>query len=324
MPELFIGRKTSILIGKESTWGTKASSFVSVPVTEFNFNQQDEFVKDNSAVGVIDENSKSRIVKKWSEPNIGGILTDKLAGWLLLSALGSNSPSADDPEAGVNTHSLSRLNTNAHPSFTIIFKDDVHVKMCTGCRLNTLELLSEEGDFARFNATFVGKYPQTTTETPSYVEENDFLPKHRVVKLASNVAGLTGASGIDVRSVKINFEKNAEPYFGGSDNPTKIVNKQFNVNGDMTVAFENETYYDLVANNTQQAVLFELTNTDKTIGSSSNPSIAVTLTRATLESWVKEAGLDDIVVQTFGFQGEYDPSAGSQVTAQLINTQASY
>lgn len=321
-----IGRTTQIYIGKETTFGTKASSFIALPVRDFNFNPQQEFAKDNSVIGRIEENVSSIVTKQWSEPTFGGLVLDKAFGHLLLMALGVVSTTADSPEAGVNTHAFSVKNDNNPISYTIIFKDAVQTKMVTGAVLNTLETSSEDlADYVTYTASFFGKFPTTTTQTETYVAENIFAPKFTTIKLASALSGLDAAAAISLEAAKLTIEKNVEAEYSiGNVEPTAIFNKQFNVFADMTALFEDETYYDIFEAGTKKAVRFELENTDVTIGAATNPKVTIDLAKCSLEDFGKEAGADEKVVQTFALRGEYSLTDGKAIQASLINTQTSY
>lgn len=322
MTNAHIGRKTKVLIGRESTWGTKASAFLEVPRGDGNENPKVQYVKDEGSIGRIETVHRNRVLHKWSEPQISGVLTDTLAGHLILAALGTSGVSADDPDTGSNTHSFTMQNDNAHDAFTLIYEDDVRTVMCNGCRLQSIEF-SLEDDFVRFSANFVGKYPADTTESYSYTEENVFLPSHRTVKIASAIAGLSGASATVVDSLKFTIEKNVSPYFGGSVEPQQIVNKNFAVGGDFSATFEDETIYDLASAGTNQAMLVSLVNSDVTIGVAANPTIQFQFNRVSLEDWGKDDANDDIVKQNIAFMGEYKQADGALMTATVINEQSS-
>lgn len=321
MTNAHIGRKMKVLIGRESTWGTKASSFLEVPRGDGNEAPKVQYVKDEGAIGRIETTHRSRVLHKWAEPEISGVLTDTLAGHLLLAMLGSSAVSADNPDTGSNTHTFTMQNDNAHDSFTLIFDDGVRVVMVTGARLQSLEVMLED-DFVKFNAKFFGKYPADTTQAYSYTEENVFLPSHRTIKMASAIAGLAGASATVVDSFKFTAEKNITPYFGGSVEPLQIINKNFAVVGDFTATFEDETLYDLASAGTTQAILVTLANTDVTIGVAANPTIEFQFNRVSLEDWAKDDANDDIVKQTMGFSAEYKQADGALMSATVINEQS--
>lgn len=322
MSPLFIGRKKQILIGKESTYGTKASTFFEIPVGEGNLNPKVEYRKDDSAIGRIETISRSQIARKWSEPQINGVLGDKIAGLLMLAAFG-NVSTGSALETTVYPHSFSVLNNNQHPSFTIIEIDDVGTKMTTGNVLNSLEFMSED-DFIRFNASFIGQVVETTTESPTWVEENSFVPKHRILKIAADTSGLAAADNTLVEQFRINFEKNAEAYFGGAEEPQRVINKNLNISGDLTATYEDTTLYDFFDGDTKRAISLGFTNTEVTIGSTLNPEVEIVLNRCMIEEWAKDSGSDDIVRQTMGFTAEYVMADGEMATGSVQNEQASY
>lgn len=320
-----IGRKMMVGIGKETTYGTKASSITWLPVEEYDLGKKIEYVKNESSIGRIENQIDSDVSKKWAEPSLKGIVFDKSIGLALLGALGVVSTSADTPEVGVNTHAFTVKNDNDPISFTLVFKDDISTQMITGAIVNNFELDASIGEYVKSNISFIGKFPASTTDTPSYTDENEFLTNHLTVKFADTQSGLDAASAITVESAKITINKNAEAYHAvGSADLNKAINKNLECNGDFTMLYEDATYDNLWSAGTKKAIRFELTNSDVTIGSSSNPKLTIDFNQCNFEEWNRENGLSDIIKQTLGFVAEYKTGDSKMIGATLINTETSY
>jgi len=316
------GSIKQILIGKETTFGTKASTFFELPVKDFNLNPKVTYRKDDSAIGRIEAFNRSQISQKWSEPTIQGILGSETIGLFLEGVFGQLT-TGSALETTVYPHTLEVLNSNCHPSYTIIEIDAKGIQMATGCVLNTFEITSDE-DFVQFSANFIGKTPEATTATPNWAEESSFVPKDRVFKLATNVAGLPGATSIALEQCRLSFNKNAEAYFGGLEEPQAIINKRLTIEGDLTSAYSSVDLRTVFEDGTKQALLLEFENNDVLIGTTLHPKFSFTLERVLLEDWSKDSPNDDIEKQTMGFTAEYVMSSGKAISGEVQNLTSSY
>jgi len=320
-----IGRLDAAGIGKELPKGTAVTPTYWLDTKSAKLNPKIASIKDESARGRIETPFHSDIAKKWSEPELGGIVYDRSFGLLLLAALGSVSTTADSPEAGVNTHTFSVKQDNDHPALTIVGKDGVGTKAAPYAVLNTLSIEANAEQYAEFSATFIAKALTDATETVSRISENRFVPDHISVKIADDLSSLDSASAITVKNCKLNIEKNPEAsYKLGSKEPEAINNGTFRVTGDLELKYEDETYFDLFEARTTKALRLTLENTDVTIGSASNPSITIDLARVVLEEWDRSNDLDGLPTQTIGFEAEFSVDDGEMISAVLVNTATSY
>lgn len=314
-----IGRKTIIGIGKESTFGTKASSITYFPVESFDPAVRTEVVREQGIFGRKESSlSGVCVAKKWSEPSIEGIVYDEIVGHILMGALGT------DTKTGLAipyTHAFSSNNSSI-PSYTIIWKDGAMTKMITGAVLSSLELTQETGGFLMYSVSFVGKSPADTTETPGITAENKFCSKFAGVKIEDDVASLAGGTVIGAESFSLSVQKNAEAkYKFGSNEPSEIYDKQMEITGEFTLGMADDTYLDLQSAGTQKALQFETINTEVTIGTG-NPEFKVVLDAIDIQEWTRNGGKDERVTQTCGFTASYDLSASKAITITLKNSEA--
>lgn len=89
MSEAYIGRRSAIGLGKETTHGTKAPVEVWIPKESWLLNPSFEEAQDTSWYGVIDEVYDSFTTKNSSSCNLSGIVRDDFIGYLLLGAMGT-------------------------------------------------------------------------------------------------------------------------------------------------------------------------------------------------------------------------------------------
>lgn len=322
-----IQRLVDVGLGRETTRGTaEADADFWVPKIDFDFTPTVDVAVDSSGLGVIDARQDSEVTLKYGEGSIGGIVYSESFGLLLGLALGTWSTSTDDPEVDVNTHSFTRLNTNSHPAATIFVKDEnLDEKYALGM-LNQLSVNAVVDDYVKFTAGFMSKDGTTTSTTPSYAtDESAFVPSNMAFKMATTTGGLGAASETNLRSFSITINKNVEAWNElGSREPNDIVNKQFSVEGEIELVFDNATERDYVQDGTKMAMSVELTNTDVTIGTASNPKLSFELAPVSFEEFGRSGGADDVEVQTLGFSGNFSVSDSKTISAELINSQTSY
>lgn len=189
-----IGRLNSFGLGFESTPGTAVSPTLWIPVETGNVKAITENVKDESGFGVIDGVSNAHIIRKISETTLEGVAYSKSFGALLQGALGTSaSPSLI--ETGVYSHAMTRLNTNSHPSYTLVRDNQTQEEKTAYSMLEKIELDATIGEQVKYKATFKGKSVSAgSTYTPSFdTADEPFLVSKATVKFADDIAGLGAA-----------------------------------------------------------------------------------------------------------------------------------
>lgn len=307
-----IGRKTIVGIGKEATFGTKAATITYFPCETFNPNPQTETIREEGMFGRKETSLKGACVaKKWAEPSFDGIAYDNLIGILLAASLGTDTKTGANPY----THTFSVLQT-AIPSYTIVYKDGNVTKMMTGSVLSSLEVNQDTGEFLRYSASFVSKFPETTTETPAIAAENKFCSKFASVKLEETVAALGNGTAIAAESFRITLEKGAESlYKFGSADPAENYDKGITITGEFVLNMGADTYLTLNGSGASKALQFETINTD----AAGNPTLRFILNAIVIDDWGRNGGKDERVTQTCGFTASYDLADSEAIEAVLIN-----
>lgn len=310
-----IGRKTIVGIGKEATFGTKATTITYFPCESFNPNPQTETIREEGMFARKETSLKGTCVaKKWAEPTFEGIAYDNLIGILLAASLGTDTKTG----AGPYTHTFSVLQT-AIPSYTIAYKDGNMTKMMTGAVLSSLEINQDTGDFLKYNVSFMSKFPADTTETPSLTAENKFCSKFASLKIEDTVAALAAGTAIGGESFRITIDKAAESlYKFGSNEPAENYDKGITITGDFTLNMGADTYLDLNELGTTKALQFETINTDV----AGNPTLRFVLNAIALDDWGRNGGKDERVTQTCGFTASYDLTDSEAIEAVVINSQS--
>ena len=323
MPE--IGRKRAFGLGIESTPGTSVSAAAWFPVEKGSLKHVIEKVKDTNGMQLIDEVSDSHITMESSEFQMEGIARSQSLGYLLKMALGT-AGAATLVETGVYSHAFTRLNTNAHPSATVYADDGVADEKATYHMLDTLDLDMKVGEFVNFSATTKGTAIVSGSSTPSFLtgtSDEQFLASKATIKVATDIAGLSGASAITLEGIKLSIKKNVVlRYKLGQTAPQLVANQQFTVSGDFEALHADNTYRDIFTGNTKKAIQIQIDG--KTlIGATEYNSITIQIAKVNLSSWDRSDGNNDLVNETVGFDAEYSFSDTQTMNISLQNTKTS-
>ena len=231
-------------------------------------------------------------------------------------------------QTGAEGHFFSRLNTNAHPSYTLYQSDPIDVERAPYCMLDTLDIEFVVGDFGKFSSTWMGKQLVSNAGIPAYTSDNPFLTKHANVYFAADESGLNAATASEVSRFKISINKNLTDYMAfGSTDVTSIHNQQFTINGDLEAIYNTTTFRDLVANSTKKAVRLEAINNEVStlnagVGNDIYPSLYVDMAQLSFEEWSRSEDNNALVTQTMGFSGEYKNADLATIEILLINGNA--
>lgn len=158
-----------------------------------------------------------------------------------------------------------------------------------------------------------------------YATENTFLPQHASFKVATTQAGLDAASAINVRSAKLSLTGNIQDDRSlGSTTPTDIINTKFSAELEVQIVMSVDTYIAALLAGTAYAARLDVTNTDVTIGASTNPRVRFDLYRAILQDAPPAYALGDLVIQTLRFKAHYSEADSVMLKGYVRNLVTSY
>ena len=320
----FIGAQADVGIAKEAVRGTaESSASFWIPKMSLTMDDVIEQATDENSVGVIEDMTDAKIVKKASEGEIEAKVGDKSIGLILLGTLGSVSTSG--PSDSAYTHTFSVLQSSQHPSLTVFVDDENQDYKYALGMITSFELTAETGKFVTYKAGLRAKAGATATLSPSYTAENSFLAQHAIFKTASTQAGLGAASAINIKSVNFKIEKNVEDDVAlGSVAPVDILNKQFAIDGSLELVFNDANIKTDMLADTAKAMRIELANTDVTIGASTNPKLTVDFHSVKFSEFTRNYGNGDIVTASVSFKAFYKLADAKMITVALVNAQSSY
>lgn len=322
-----IGRTGAVGIGIESTKGTKVAAAYWIPVQSYSYDDKIEVVKNDSAMGRIEEFNDADIVKLWGEGDYEGKIFLNSLGAELVAVFGKSPTSAQRTTTGVYDHTFTLQNDNNHKALTVCYEDGLQEVSFPFGMVDSWALEVAVDDYVKRSISLTGQKSESATHTPAFTNEIEFIPSQVSFKLATTAAGLGAASAINVTAFNLEVAKNAEAlYVLGSNEPHDIINKQFAVTGSVELYFESATYRDYVFANTHRAMRIHMTDADTIIGSSGthNPEFYIDLNEVVFEEFERSWDANDPLTQTLNFEALYSLADSSMISARLTNTVVSY
>lgn len=319
-----IGRTGAIGFGVEATRGTAVAPTFWIPVQSYSYDDKVGYLKNDSAMGRIEEFNSADINQEWGEGDYGGKIFIDSVGAELTTVFGASPTSTQRLTSGVYDHEYVVANNNSHKSGTVAYIDDIEDKRFPYAMVNTWSLEVVTDDYVKRTVSLLGKKGVNTAgNTPSFTNEVEFTPDLVSVKLATNAAGLDAASAINVTNFSLEVAKNAEAlYVLGSREPEDIINKQLNVTGSIELYFEDLTQRNLVFGNTHRAIRVAMVDTTEDLLSSGhNPELRIDLNEAVFEEFERGWDANDPLKQTLNFEAVYNLTDGAMISARLTNTE---
>ena len=310
----FVGRRGTLALAKESSRGTATlTNALWFPRSTVSFDDKIETDRQDEALGVIADSDSLFVTQKMAQGDVEFDVTDKEIGIILTSLLGS-SPTITGGPTYAHTYTLS--NSNQHASVTVFYQDPDTAKAYPLGVVDSMKITIEQNAIVKGSVTFLSRVGRDyTRQTASFTGiGNKFLHQHLVVKLASSIAGLSGATGISLKKLELEIKSNAKfDSVLGTVEPEDILNQQFSVEGTLELNKEDETYRNYMLGNTYRAL-------DISLIRAANSSIQFQFPRIDFTEWEQDRKLNDIVSQKINFKGNYDSTNALDIISSCVLT----
>jgi hypothetical protein len=320
-----IGRLTKIGLGRETVRGTSVAPLYWIPVLDLGFDDKIELKDNESGFGNLANINDSQVVKQWAEGDYAGKIFDKSVGLELVGVFGQLPTSTQRTTTGVYDNVYGVLQSNQHASLTAAVAEANFSGRYALGMINSWALEAEVGDYVKRTVNLISQQGATSSETPAYTNENEFIAKHISVRFAaagSNDTTLDAATAAKIRSINFEINKNADGLqVFGSNSLDDIVNKAMEVTGEFEMYYDDRTFHNLAKAGTHQAMRIEMINSDVIIGTSGshNPALRFTFREVALEWPERSFDNNDIATVKVSFRAMLNLATGTQVEARLTN-----
>lgn len=302
----YSGRRVQVGIADEVTRGVAVASEHTMPKMNLTFEDKANKARSTENFGNISGNGDQAIVTgRFSEGAIEGDINVNSFKHILKSLFGTTTPSTVYTSATKDTYSIA--NNNQHPTLSIWIEDPIGDTLFKGVMVDTLEIEVNPAEIAKFTAGLKGRKGNDASWTPSNDVDYKFVGRDFHMKVASNIAGLSGASEISVKSFKMTINKNADyDWVNGTLEPEDILNKNFTIQGSLTLNYEDRTWRDYMLNGSLKALSVRLLNTRDVIATAGQAEFYLELPVVDFSEWESQRGNDEIAGQTINFTALWD------------------
>lgn len=318
-----VGRLRQIGIGKESTKGTAVAATFWIGVESGKVIPQVEYATDLSNVGRIEAPTQSKVVKSNAITTFAAPARSDWLGMLLKAALGSLSSATASGESAVYEHTVSVLNSNDHPAYTLRVKDGIATEYSAYSMLNKLTLSCEAGGLLMVEAEFIGRNLTSTTATPAYTTDHIWKGSQGTIKLATAISGLGAASAVGFHKFKLEIDKQLYTHHAfGSVTLDGNFNGALKITGELELLHSANTYRDFVTGGSERALRIAFAG--DSIGNAETTELQIDLAKCAFEEWDLSDSNDELQTETIRFSAQFDQDEGTpqMIRAVLTNENA--
>lgn len=319
-----LGRSRAIGLGKETTSGTAVAASVWLPQQDHTIEDALDRIWDNSGLGTRNANFQGDTRQEMATGNINGFIYPSLFGHILLAALGTVNTANHGSATGVKVHTFTAAETL--PTYTLSSKDINESTRAAFGVLNTLQIAFNVDGYVGYESGWMARRGTSVANTPSYTTEKPFRPQDVVIKAATTVAGLSGATALRMREGSLNLNNNIETELTLGTVAPDFYPKTFETSMALTRRYLDTTIKDLVFGTTQNAISIKMTRSDVSIGTGTptNPSLEFIFEPGFFSEWSRSGGLDDLKDETSSFAPLFSTATSKQFSAVLTNLTTAY
>ena len=320
---MFIGRQIEAGLSVEGTRNT-AESTVSKWVKNVTADiiTQTEKIQDDNTRGRLETHEGGRVVQKWHEGTLEGVLHADAIGYLMTNIYGD--VTSTTVAGSVHSHAFTLDQTIEHPTLTVFMHDaDVNKVKLNGAVLSSLEVSATVDDYVRFNSNIIALDKVTDATTPTYSTEYDFIGKDVSIKVADTELGLASATALKAKNATITWEvENIRNHILGQYTADSNYNANFGLSVSITKDYEDNTFKELFEGDDYKYVQIHIEG-DANIGGGNKPSMTILLNKGQVTEWSRSGGSDESVTEEFTFMGFYNNTDGqsSEVTLQNLTSE---
>lgn len=309
-----IGRLRQIGIGKEATKGTAVAAAFWIGVESGKVIPLVEYAQDLSNNGRIETPTQSKVVRNDAITTFSAPARSDWLGMLLKAALGSLSSATASGESAVYEHTISVLNSNDHPAYTLRQKDGITAEYSAYSMLSKLTLSCEASGLLMVEAEFIGRQLTASAATPAYTTDHIWKGSQGTIKLATDLSGLGAATAVPFHRFKLEIDKGLLVHHTfGSITLAEGLNGPLKITGELELLHAANTYRDFVTAGSERALRIAFAG--DSIGNAETSELQINLAKCAFEEWDVDDGNDDLQMETIKFTAQFDQAEG---TPQMI------
>lgn len=314
----FIGKQIEVglaIEGTRNTGETVADKWLKKVKADIMV--KSEKVTDDSTFGKLESGEGGRTIKTWYEGTLEGIIHADAIGYLLQNIYGASTPSGS---SGAYSHAFTLDQTIEHDTLTIFNHDSaVSKKALAGGMISSLEISASVDDYVRFKAEVSALSSATSSDTPSYDDEVDFIGKDITIEIADTEAELSSSPTVlKAKNVTVTYDTGLiRDHVFGAVAPNNQFNANMSIEIDLTLNYTDTTFEDLYKTDDYKYMQIEIAN-------DGNEGITFLFNKVQVIEWSKSGDADKLVTQEVKLKAFYNADDDAQSEVTLENNVASY
>lgn len=315
------GRLGWIGVGLQSAFQVPAAISDYVPFTANTLHGMQEQIKINHATGYRELTTSSVPGKRYGTGDIEFLLDSKLAGYFLVGAMGTVNVASLG--GGVFKHTISRNNSNTPQYLTVTNDRTVDRQNYYDVTVDQLEI--EVGtDLATVKAKLNSSFPQTTVSgTLTTASGNLMTFRNAQFAFGTTVSAAQNNPNLKPHDFKVTINNNSEVvHRHGSGDAAVIANKDFDIQTEMTLYFENTTDRDTYYSQSKQAASLQFLGNG--IGSGLVERLNINFFQVSIDTFELETGISDFYAEKVTMNQEFDNVSGNSINMELWNNKSLY
>jgi len=323
----YIGRQINVGFWKETTRWTAVAPSIWYPKTNLDFDEKIETAIDESSIGTKVKGMDLDVIKRTGEWSIEGLARVNSIWLLLLNVLWKVTTTELDPNNAYN-HKLEIDNVNTSPSLSIWIQEPNGDYNFPLAMISSITISAKIWEYISISMDFKSKKWETANHTVVYDDKDyKFSARHSLFKMATDLAGLSGATGSCIEMFEITIAKTMEETFclnSGID-LGDLIDWTYEITWSIVAVFDDETTYKNVAlAGDYRAMQMKLADTNIDLGAGNNPTIDITLPKVAFTDYGREKGNDWTVKQNLWFVALNDIVSGKAIEINVVNSITSY
>lgn len=322
----FVGRLVKLGVGVEATRGAGKAPTWLLPWATLSVEDKIAKARSQGALGKLADSEEAFVTNQFAQGDTEFEFRDDVIGAFLYALFGTCSSGTVSDSAYTHTFTIDNDVDTKTLALTV---EDVNTKeQYKKAMIDSLEFNATLDNTVMVTASFMCKTSDVSTVAmPSLTTESKVVKRGVKVKVATNLAGLTAATVLSIKNLRVTFAKGAvlDDALGTAE-PEDILATQFAVEGELELNYEDETWKNYFRDGSVRAMEIVFENATDLIGASSYPKLTFRFPDVDFYEWEPNYVLGEPVSQRVSFKASYDVSGGNDIvsTCTLVNATVSY
>jgi len=315
----FVSRRGVLGVALEASRGTAVSPTYWMPWAKLSFADKIASAAEEQGMGNIADQDSFYVTMQMGEGELDAQIYDSGLGYILSSLLGAVPVTSG---AGPYTHTFTLSQSNQAKTLSLYWKDPNTSYMFPMAVVESLKMSVAPNGLVEYTVHFKSKKARDwSSENQDFTSTgNKFLHQHASIKLASNIAGLSGATAPSLKSLEMTINRSVmfDEVIGTSE-PEDILSQPIGIEGSFGLNYEDTTYHDYMMNNTYRAMQVQFLR-------STSSSLTIQMPRVSFMEWEQDRTLNEISKQKVNFKANYDAANALDIISScvLVNGKTSY